>query len=181
MQVILFTDIVASTRVTHKIGDAAAYKLIRAHNMVVRKSLRNYRGREIKHTGDGIMAVFGLASGAVDCAVAIQRRLALLNERTAIRLRVSIGINAGEPILDDNDLFGGAVQVAARLCDNARGGEVVVSEVIRLLLLGKNYKFIDIGRLQLKGIDYPVQAHKVDLSGTRKQRAPKLKASRTLV
>lgn len=179
MQVILFTDIVASTYVTHKIGDAAAYKLIQTHNMVVRKSLRNCRGREIKHTGDGIMAGFSLASEAVDCAVAIQRRLALLNERTAIKLQVSIGINAGEPILEDNDLFGGAVQVAARLCDNARGGEIVVSEVIRLLLLGKNYRFINIGRLQLKGIDYPVQAHKVDIRGIKKNQVAKLKAYKT--
>lgn len=162
MQVILFTDIEASTKVTHTIGDEAAHKLVRTHDTIVRKALAGTDGKEVKHTGDGIMAVFQSASAALDSAILTQRVLAAFNKKSAKRLRVSIGINAGEPIVENDDLFGSAVQVAARLCERAAGGEILVSEVIRLLLMGKRYEFIDMGHLELKGIQYPVQVHSVD-------------------
>lgn len=161
MQVIFFTDIVASTRTTRELGDYAAHQLIRVHNQVVRESFRECEGAEIKHTGDGIMGTFRSASAAVECAIRVQKRLQAESETNDHKLAVSIGINAGEPIVDGGDLFGIAVQVAARLCDRAKGGEILVSEVIKLLLAGKHYEFSPPEELMLKGLDDHFRAYKV--------------------
>ncbi|OGO49891.1 MAG: hypothetical protein A2148_09370, partial [Chloroflexi bacterium RBG_16_68_14] len=135
---ILFTDMESSTALTQRLGDAKAQEVLRAHNTIVRDTLREHGGQEIKHTGDGIMASFPSASGALECAVAIQLAVAGRKEPS---LRIHIGLNAGEPIAEDDDLFGTAVQLARRICDQAGGGQILVSNVVRELAAGKRFMF----------------------------------------
>ena len=100
-------------------GDAAAQSVVRAHNIIVRDALREHGGSETKHTGDGIMASFPLASSAIEAAIAIQRGVSAHSEvhpDTAFRVR--IGLNAGEPVVEEEDMFGTAVQLARRVCDH---------------------------------------------------------------
>lgn len=150
---ILFTDLEGSTALTQRLGDEKAQELLRNHNAVIREALRLHAGREIKHTGDGIMASFRSASRAIECAAAIQRGI------TADKggLRVRIGLNAGEPVADGHDLFGTSVQLASRVCDHAEPGQVLVSNVVRELVAGKGFLFSDRGDVVLRGFEDPVR------------------------
>jgi len=153
---ILFTDMEGSTALTQQVGDERAQDHVRQHNLVVREALRTHTGKEIKHTGDGIMASFASARGAVDCAIAIQRALA-----DDDGLRVCIGLNAGEPVAEEQDLYGTSVQLAARVCAEANGGEILVSNVVRELAAGKGFLFNDRGDRALKGFEDPVRLYEV--------------------
>jgi class 3 adenylate cyclase len=159
---ILFTDLASSTTLTQRLGDAKAQELVRAHNAIVREALASHGGTEIKHTGDGIMASFGSASGALECALAIQRGV---EERVGAHgnapFAVKVGLNAGEPVAEESDLFGTAVQLARRVCDEASGGEILVSDVVRQLAAGKEFLFSDRGVADLKGFDEPVRLFEV--------------------
>jgi class 3 adenylate cyclase len=155
---ILFTDMESSTAVTQSLGDAKAQELVRAHNSVVRDALKIHAGSEIKHTGDGIMASFSTASAALECAIAIQRAIA---ERNDENLQVHIGLNAGEPVVEESDLFGTSVQLARRICDHAEAGQVLVSDVVRQLAAGKGFLFADIGEVMPKGFEDPVRLYQV--------------------
>jgi len=154
---LMFTDIEGSTSLTHRLGDEGAQKLVREHNETVRRALDSYHGKEIKHTGDGIMASFFSASRAVGCALYIQQSFTSrnnINPEDAVRVR--IGLNAGEPIAEGNDLFGTSVQLARRICDRAEPGQVLVSEVVRQLVAGKGFSFRQVGSEILKGFTEPV-------------------------
>jgi class 3 adenylate cyclase len=153
LQTLLFTDMESSTAVTQRLGDSHAQELIRTHNAIVRQALKTHGGREIKHTGDGIMAAFGSATGAIECACAIQRAVSARTELP----RVRIGLNAGEPVAEENDLFGTAVQLAKRICDAAEPAEILASNVVRELCAGKGYLFAERGIAPLKGFDEPVR------------------------
>jgi class 3 adenylate cyclase len=159
---ILFTDMESSTALTQRLGDAKAQELVRAHNTIVREALRANGGSEIKHTGDGIMASFATASGALECAVAIQRAVAAHGEEhPQSPLRVRIGLNAGEPIAEEDDLFGTAVQLARRICDRAEPSEILASNVVRELSAGKGFLFADRGETALRGFEDPVRLYEV--------------------
>jgi len=153
---ILFTDMVGSTDLTQRVGDDRAQEAVRQHNTAVRDALKAHAGQEIKHTGDGIMASFASARGAVDCAVAIQRALAAGDS-----VRVRIGLNAGEPVAEEQDLYGTSVQLAARVCAEADAGEILVSNVVRELAAGKGFLFNDRGDHALKGFEDPVRVYEV--------------------
>jgi len=160
IRTVLFTDIVDSTTLTHSLGDEAALGLFGVHDKIVRDALSTLGGREVKHTGDGIMASFVSAAGAVRCAIQIQRELAKHDEANPERpLKVRVGAAAGEPVEQNNDLFGSTVQLAARLCDHARPEQILVSNAIAELCLGKGLLFEDLGEVVLKGFGYPVRAH----------------------
>jgi len=155
---ILFTDLTSSTALTQRLGDAKAQELVRAHNAIVREALAAQGGTEIKHTGDGIMASFPTASGALECAVSIQRNVAQRNEPD---LAVHVGLNAGEPVAEESDLFGTSVQLARRICDHASTGQILVSNVVRELSAGKGFLFADIGEVVPKGFEEPVRLYEV--------------------
>jgi len=162
IRTVLFTDIVNSTTFTQSLGDEAAMALFGVHDTVVRGALSALGGREVKHTGDGIMASFVSAAGAVRCAIQIQHELARHEEAHSERpLKVRIGAAAGEPVEQHNDLFGCTVQLAARLCSQASPEQILVSNAIAELCLGKGFSFQDIGEVALKGFDRPVRAHAV--------------------
>ena len=159
---ILFTDMESSTALTQRLGDDAAQELVHTHNNVVREALEAHDGTEIKHTGDGIMASFPSARGALDCAVVIQRGLGGGEDP----VRVRIGLNAGEPVAEDDpdgrvDLFGTSVQLAARVCAEAEAGEILVSNVVRELSAGKGFLFNDRGDSVLRGFEDPVRLNEV--------------------
>ncbi|MEX2160078.1 MAG: adenylate/guanylate cyclase domain-containing protein [Dehalococcoidia bacterium] len=158
MVTILFTDIEDSTNLTQRLGDAKAQELVRTHNNIVRDALRAHAGSEIKHTGDGIMSSFSTASAALDCAIAIQRAVSASDEPA---LAVHIGINAGEPVAEEDDLFGTSVQLARRICDHAEGAEILASNVVREIAAGKGFLFSDRGATALRGFEDPVQVWEV--------------------
>ena len=159
---ILFTDIESSTELTQHLGDAKAQEVVRAHNQIVRDALRAYAGEEIKHTGDGIMASFSSSSGALNCAIAIQRAVAAhVEKQPDMPLSIYIGLNAGEPVVEDSDLFGTAVQLARRICDKAGAGDILVSNVVRELAAGKGFLFSDRGESELRGFEDPVRLYEV--------------------
>jgi adenylate cyclase len=109
-------------------------------------------GTRIKHTGDGIIASFSSASGAIACAIAIERALsAMARELGTPDLAVRIGINAGEPIAEEGDIFGASVVIAQRICRRAPPGGILVSETVRALARGKEFGFAARGRVSLKG------------------------------
>jgi class 3 adenylate cyclase/pimeloyl-ACP methyl ester carboxylesterase len=161
LQTILFTDMEGSTGFTQRLGDERAQELVRVHNNLVRDALRTHGGAEIKHTGDGIMATFPLASRALDCAVAIQMAFAEHNTAAGDEVRVRIGLNAGEPVAEEKDLFGAAVQMAARICAEAKPGQILVSNVVRELTMGKGFLFADQGNISLRGFEDPVRLFEV--------------------
>ena len=162
---VLFTDIVGSTELTQRLGDEAAMALVNLHDVVVRAALDAHAGREVKHTGDGIMASVLSAASAVRCASRIQQELAQHREANGdVPIRVRIGAAAGEPVEQRNDLFGCTVQLAARLCAYAQPDEVLVSNVIAELCLGKDLRFEDRGEAQLKGFERPVRVQAVRLA-----------------
>jgi class 3 adenylate cyclase len=159
---ILFTDIAESTRHTLAVGDAGHMAVLHEHNDIVRQALKEHKGSEIKHTGDGIMASFASATGALESATLIQRSLVkhqAAEDETALRVR--IGLNAGEPVCEGGDLFGAAVQLARRICDHAEPGSIFTSNVVRELCIGKPYRFTDRGEALLKGFDTPVRVHEL--------------------
>lgn len=162
---ILFTDIVGSTALNQQLGDAEAMVLLRRHNEIVREGLGQFSGREVKHTGDGIMASFLSAARGVECAIWIQERLAVQEKAGAeVHLKVRMGLAAGEPVAEDNDLFGAAVQLAARLCGEAEPGGILVSIGVKELCSGKRFSFSAPRNLRLRGFDQPVAAHAVGIS-----------------
>jgi class 3 adenylate cyclase len=147
----MFTDIVGSTEMTARLGDAAALEQVRAHDALVRRGLKAYGGRQVKHTGDGIMAAFDQTPNAVRAAADIQRRFAAHNAEASEKLSVRIGIHSGEPVADHNDLFGTTVQLASRLCGEADADGVVVSGLVRELCEEDAARFVALGERRLKG------------------------------
>ena len=161
-QIVLFTDIAGSSALASRYGDDKAHEVRRAHDRIVREALSERRGKEVKHTGDGIMAAFGMASAALDCSITIQRGVAAYNEEhTELPLGVYIGLNAGEPIAENEDLFGTSVDLAARICDTAEAGQILASDVVRQLVAGKHYLFADHGTSELRGMEDPIKLWEV--------------------
>ncbi len=161
---ILFTDVEGSTALTQRLGDAKARELLREHELIVREALKAHGGSEVKTLGDGFMASFSSATKALHCAIAMQRAFA---ERNSVRpepvegrgeeIRIRVGLNAGEPIAEDDDLFGTAVNLAARICGHAEAGQILAPIVVRELAAGKQFMFADLGETELRGFEDPVR------------------------
>jgi class 3 adenylate cyclase len=158
---ILFTDVEGSTALTQRLGDGKAREVLRAHERIVREALNAHGGSEVKTMGDGFMASFSSATRALECATAMQRAFAAHNETAGEPIRVRIGLNAGEPIAEEKDLFGTAVNMAARIAAEADGGEILASDVVRQLVAGKGFLFSDRGEVELKGFEEPVRLYEV--------------------
>ena len=152
---ILFTDDVGSTRLRQRLGDQAAQERMRRHNQAVREQIAKHSGFEVKTWGDAFMIVFSDVAAALACAVDIQQAVAQDNERhPKERIEVRIGLNAGQAIKEEEDFFGGSVVVAARLQALAKGGQILVSEAVRVLAgLPQGIGYVRQGRRQLKGLE----------------------------
>jgi class 3 adenylate cyclase len=164
IRTVIFTDIVGSTTLTQRLGDDAAMEFLRVHDQVVRDALDACNGREVKHTGDGIMASFVSAAAAVRCSARIQQGIAK-DTGLGHRLQVRIGGAAGEPVEQNSDIFGTTVQLAARLCAHAAAEEILVSNVVAELCIGKSLTFRSLGEVFLKGFERSIHVHAVEWSG----------------
>ena len=159
---ILFTDMEGSTTLTQRIGDDKAQEILRNHNAIIRNAVNIQGGKEIKHTGDGVMVSFPSASLAILCAILVQKGLDQYNqENPDYPIRVRISLNTGEAIAEEQDLFGTAVQLGARICTHAKPGQILVSDVVRQLVAGKDFQFIDCGETTLHGFKEPVRLYEV--------------------
>lgn len=164
MRAVMFTDMVGSTQMTSRYGDDAALAMLRVHDRIVRQALRENNGREVKHTGDGIMSAFVSAVCAVRAACGIQGALREYNDGGAeYPVPIRVGISAGEPVEDADDLFGSTVQLAARLCAQAEPGQILVSDVVAGMCMGKGLRFAEASMRELKGFDRPVETHLVEI------------------
>ena len=159
MRTLLFTDIVGSTELTQRLGDRAALDVVDLHDRLVRSALEGTGGREVKHLGDGLMAVFLEPDAAIRCASRVHAALRDPAHRIRESLRIRVGIAAGEPIERNGDFFGSTVQLAARLCAQAAPGQTLVSSSVAELC-GQR-QLIDLGDLTLKGFPHAVRAHAV--------------------
>jgi class 3 adenylate cyclase len=164
---IMFTDLKDSTLMTTLYGDTKALHLLHIHNALTRNSLRAHGGREVKHTGDGIMVSFALVPDAVECAIAIQKAFAAYNkESPEAPLHLRIGLSAGEPIEEHGDLFGKPVQLAARLCAHAEPDRILVAQVVLDQCRGKEVPFLDLGEVTPKGFDHAIRVYEVKWTET---------------
>jgi class 3 adenylate cyclase len=151
----VFSDIEASTVRAEALGDERWYELLSTHNEIVRRHLAVHDGKEIKSQGDGFMLSFPSARGAVKCMISVQRELA---DRGARRpedgISIRVGVHTGEAIVDgDGDLFGKHVILTARIANEARGGEIVVSSLVRQIIEAHgDIEFGEARDVQLKGL-----------------------------
>ena len=143
---VLFTDIVGSTETAAKVGDEAWRRLLDRHDETVRRYLERYRGREVKSTGDGFLAVFDGPARAVRCAQAIAEAV------VALGLQVRAGLHTGEVELRGDDVGGVAVHAGARIAALAGPGEVLASRTVRDLTAGSGISFTPRGTHELKGV-----------------------------
>lgn len=157
---VLFTDLVGSTQLSDRLGDDAAERIRQTHFGLLREAVRTRRGQEVKNLGDGLMVVFPSALDALDCAVAMQRRVRRHNrEAHDPPLHVRVGVHIGEPIRDEGDYFGTTVNVAKRLCDRAAADEILTSQLVVDLVGSRGgFAFRSLGSLELKGLARPVPA-----------------------
>ena len=160
---ILFTDLEGSTSLLQSVGQSAFMLLLTEHDLIIRRAIVAAHGREVKHTGDGIMASFDDVASALECAVAIQTGFrARSADGLSPELRVRIGIAAGEPVDHNDDLFGSTVTLASRICDAADPGRVLTSDVVRELGVERGFAFDDGRDLILKGYSDPTRVFQLD-------------------
>ena len=110
LRTIMFTDLVGSTEMTARLGDVQGVEMVRAHDALVRRALKDRRGREVKHTGDGIMASFDDVDGAIEAARTIQQSFAAFNLASRHPLQRPPRARCRRALADSNDLFGSTVQ-----------------------------------------------------------------------
>jgi adenylate cyclase len=154
---IVFTDLEGHTEMMQRLGDERGRDVLRAYERITRDALRVYGGTELKALGDGFMASFPSATRALQFAAALQRAVGAHAEAGGEPLRVRVGVNAGEPIAEGDDLFGTAVILAARVAAEATGGQVIVADVVRQLVAGKGLIFAERGVPVLAGFTEPAR------------------------
>ena len=160
--IIMFTDIVDSTALTERLGDTRFRDASRALDAGLRAAIRDAGGTtvEAKTLGDGVLATFGSAAQAIDGA---RRCLAL---SAASELGLHIGVHAGDVIREEGNVFGGAVNIAARICGLSAPGEILVSDVVRgMARSSAGVEFEDRGEQEMKGVGQPVRVYAVRGSG----------------
>src|SRR5207244_2293931 len=156
-KVVLFTDIEQHTEMMRQLGDADGRVVLSAHEELVRGVLARHGGIEIKTFGDGFLASFDSPQRALSCAVELQHTTRAHETPGWGGVRIRIGINAGEPILENDDLYGTTVIVASRIVGLARGGQTLVSNVLKELVAGKGFTFSDQGNAMLRGFDEEIR------------------------
>ncbi|MGH9009055.1 MAG: adenylate/guanylate cyclase domain-containing protein, partial [Acidimicrobiia bacterium] len=149
--IVLFTDLVGSTELRSRLGEAAAEDLRRQHDALVAGAVEGSSGTVVKNLGDGLMATFGGASDGVAAAVATQQAIEWHNRAGGTAMQVRIGISAGDVVFEDGDCFGTPVIEAARLCAAAQGGQILASEIVRWMAHAGEETFTPVGSLELKG------------------------------
>jgi class 3 adenylate cyclase len=134
---ILITDLVGSTQLESRVGPVVAEELRQEHFGLVREAISDASGREIKNTGDGLVATFPSAAAAVSCSTAIQQEFERRNRDAAERLRIKVGVSSGDVTAVDGDVFGVPVIEAARLCEKCIGGQILAKDLVAQLAGGR--------------------------------------------
>ena len=160
---IMFTDVEGSTRLLSTRGFTESHEIMRAYETIIDEKVSEHAGRRIKGLGDGFMISFGSVRHGVECALDIQRSIAAYSKQNPERkVRVRIGLNTGEVVEEAGDIFGAAVNVAARVAGKARGGEILVSDVVRQLVGPVSEMTFEYrGRYKLKGFPDRWRLHEV--------------------
>jgi class 3 adenylate cyclase len=161
LRVILFADLEKHTNMMQRLGDDRGREVLREFEAITREALASYGGEEIKTMGDSFMASFSSATRALECSVALERAFQTRNETASEPLHVRVGLSAGEPIEEDDDLFGSSVIMAARIADQAEGDEIILANVVRELAAGKGFLFADRGEAVLRGFEDPVRLYEL--------------------
>lgn len=165
-RIILFTDLEGSTSLLQAVGESEFMVLLTEHDLIIRRALVASRGREVKHTGDGIMASFDDVEHALKCSVAIQDGFdTRTREGATPELRVRIGMAAGQPVQHNDDIFGSAVNLASRICDAADAGRILTSDVVRDLGTEKGFPFDEADERPLKGFADPTRVFELLRTG----------------
>ena len=177
---ILFCDLVGSTDLMARVGDAASDEIWRSCFAAWRGALVEHRGSEVKAQGDGLMACFVSAVEAVECGAALQVATARLDgARPDLGLALRVGISSGDAAFDDGDWYGTPVVEAARLCGAAEPHQILVSEITATLARSRSLReFVDAGAYTLKGLPAPLRAASV--SWERPRPAPSVPLPRAL-
>ena len=159
----MFTDLVGSTELASRLDPEVADRLRQTHFALLRGAIAAHGGTEVKNLGDGLMVVFSITSGALNCAVAMQQAIAQHNKRAADPLSIRVGMSLGEVTKDEGDYFGDAVVEAARLCAHAKGDQILAAQLVQLAA-GRRARqdFVHVGDLELKGIPSPLATVEVD-------------------
>jgi class 3 adenylate cyclase len=160
---ILFTDVAGSTALLERLGEEPWFRLIRAHDALLRRLAEEHGGIVVKSQGDGFMLAFTSARAALGFAVATQRAF---QDGSAIGadepLRLRIGMHSGYVLEDASDFFGKSVVLAARIADRAGGGEILVSDAVRRYTeRDPVFSFRDMGEIRFKGLNDPYRVHAV--------------------
>lgn len=162
LRVMLFEDIVDSTPLNEVLGDQLYFELLTRHDRLVHGTIRRHGGAVVKHTGDGVFAAFDSALQALEASRQIAAAFPIaLKDSPGHPLVIRVGLHAGEPVATDSDLFGLAVTLTRRICDRARDGHVLVSESVRALADGTEYRFRAAGRYSLKGLSQRHQLYEL--------------------
>ncbi|HUG55447.1 MAG TPA: AAA family ATPase, partial [Candidatus Limnocylindrales bacterium] len=164
MRAFLFSDLRGYTAFVESHGDAAAAGLLKEYRGLVRREVAKHKGAEVKTEGDSFYVVFTSPSAALDCAVAILRKVEARNAKEPGHpLRVGLGLHAGETVEFDDQFVGSAVNVAARLTAKAEAGELIVSDTCRgLVRTATSHAMTEQGALRLKGVSERIRAWKVE-------------------
>jgi len=150
---LLFTDMVGSTALASSLAPDAADELRRDHFSILRQAVAEADGIEVKNLGDGVMVVFGSASAALSCAVAMQQGTERDNRARQQTVELRVGLSGGEVTREGDDYFGDPVIEAARLCASCNGGQILAADVVRLMAGRRSqHECAPIGALELKGL-----------------------------
>ena len=161
--VVMFTDVVSSTEQSIAAGSEVANRRRRRHFMMLRRSLFDAGGVEVKNLGDGLMAVFPTSTDALTCAVAMQTAIDSDNRTSGIAVGLRVGASCGEAVRDAGDYHGPAVVEASRLCALAVGGQILVSDALRVAARHSDAPvgFRPLGDMELKGFPEPIAVHEI--------------------
>ena len=151
---IVFSDIEGSTAMIETLGEERWFRVMKDHDLMVRREVEAHGGTVVKSQGDGFMIAFASAHAALRCAIDLQRTFAGdPDDEGEERIRTRIGLHAGSVIADADDFFGKNVILAARIADYARGGEIVVSgELKEYTESDPSFRFADRRSISLKGL-----------------------------
>lgn len=150
-ETLLYTDVEGHTAIMQRLGDDRGRAVLREHERITRRAIDRHRGAEALATGDGFLVRFTSAHDALQCAAELQQNLADASAELPVELRVRVGITAGEPIVEGDEIHGAVVFAAKRIAAGARGGEVLVANVIRELATGRGFAFKERGALTVAG------------------------------
>src|ERR1700676_5301969 len=159
---LLFTDVVGSTALSQRLTPEEADEVRRQHFAVLRRTLADLGGTEVKNLGDGVMAVFSSASAALACGVVMQQAVERDNRGREHPVGLRVGLSGGEVVHEDGDYFGDPVIEAARLCSNCEPGQILAADVVRLMAGRRSgLDFRPLGDVHLKGLRDPIQTAEV--------------------